>query len=90
MPTETSQAGHDFRVRRDALDVVEIAPLPAPADVEPQDGEIVLAVDAFSFTANNVTYGLRRRLPLLGLLPRPRGLGAHPGLGVRRRRALTV
>lgn len=82
MPTTPSPAGFDFRVRRDALDIVEIAPLPAPADVEIQDGEVVLAVDAFSFTANNVTYGLLGdAFHYWDFFPAPEGWGHIPVWG---------
>lgn len=82
MSATEQQDGHDFRVRRDALDVVEIVPLPAPADVGIEDGEVVLAIDAFSFTANNVTYGLLGdAFRYWDFFPAPEGWGHIPVWG---------
>ena len=45
----------EMMVRRDSLEQIAINDTIAP---EPQDGEIVLEIDAFSLTANNVTYAV--------------------------------
>ncbi|MEM9726798.1 MAG: DUF2855 family protein [Pseudomonadota bacterium] len=44
-----------FQVRRDALTTARRIENAAP---EPADGEIVLRLDRFAFTANNITYGV--------------------------------
>jgi Protein of unknown function (DUF2855) len=45
----------DFLVRRDDLHRTTFAPVPLPAL---EDGQVLLKIDAFAFTANNVTYAV--------------------------------
>ena len=48
----------DFLVRRDDLSRCEAREAPAAAEVATAPGQVLLAVDAFAFTANNVTYAV--------------------------------
>ena len=48
----------DFLIDRTDLSLTEIRPLPAPDTVTLEDGELVLEVERFSLTANNITYGV--------------------------------
>lgn len=48
----------DFQVRRDDLRRSRFVPLGAPEDAALEDGEVIVAVDVFAFTANNVTYAV--------------------------------
>ena len=45
----------EMLVRRDALSQIAVNETIAP---DPQDGEVLLAIDAFALTANNVTYAV--------------------------------
>jgi hypothetical protein len=47
--------GVDFEVRRDDLRTTRLTPTPS-ARLEPADGQALLRVDHFAFTANNITY----------------------------------
>jgi len=82
--TDETEA-RELRVRRDALETIEIVPVPNPADpedVELAEGEVVLAVDAFAFTANNVTYGLLGdAFHYWDFFPAPEGWGIVPVWG---------
>ena len=46
----------DFRVRRDSLETVEFAEGVSGDAGQIDPGEALLRVDAFSFTANNISY----------------------------------
>ena len=48
----------DFLVKRDDLKTFSFEPSPRAEDVDLADGEVLLKVDRFAFTANNVTYGV--------------------------------
>ena len=48
----------DFLIDRTDLSLTEVRPLPAPDTVALEDGELVLEVERFSLTANNITYGV--------------------------------
>jgi len=72
----------ELRVRRDALETLEIVSVPRPEDLDLADGEVVLAVDAFAFTANNVTYGLLGdAFHYWDFFPAPEGWGIVPVWG---------
>src|SRR5215813_9739150 len=47
----------DFLVRRDDLRTTRFA-APAPDRLDPADGQVLLRVDEFAFTANNITYAV--------------------------------
>ena len=46
----------DFRVSRDSLETVEFAEGVSADETQLAPGEALLRVDAFSFTANNISY----------------------------------
>ena len=47
----------EFQVRKDALDKTRLVESPVP-DISGRDGSIVVRVDRFAFTSNNITYGV--------------------------------
>ncbi|MCW9033793.1 MAG: DUF2855 family protein [Rhodospirillales bacterium] len=47
---------YDFKVRKDNIGTCEIAPATELDDLTPQAGEIIVKIDRFALTANNVTY----------------------------------
>ena len=49
---------YSFEVKRDDLRTNRIIELPPAADIALADGEVLLTVDEFALTANNVTYGV--------------------------------
>jgi hypothetical protein len=51
-------ANAEFLIRRDDLHRTEWFDLPDPAKVELGTGQLILGVDAFALTANNVTYAV--------------------------------
>jgi hypothetical protein len=48
----------DFQVRRDDLRETRVVPLAAPEEVELTPGEVLVKIDRFAFTANNITYAV--------------------------------
>jgi hypothetical protein len=69
----------DVEVRRDDLRTVRAVERPDP---EPADGEVVLRVERFGFTANNVTYAaLGDMLRYWEFFPREEGWGQIPVWG---------
>jgi len=48
----------DFLIDRTDLSVTEVRPLPSPDTAELEDGEVMLDLERFSLTANNITYGV--------------------------------
>jgi len=48
----------DFLIRRDDLHATEFCAAADPASIELAPGQVLLAVDSFAFTANNITYGV--------------------------------
>lgn len=48
----------DFQVRRNDLRETRVVPLAAPDEVELAPGEVLVKVDRFAFTANNITYAV--------------------------------
>jgi len=85
----------DFLIRRDDLRRTEVRETPAATDLALAPGQALLAVDAFAFTANNVTYAVfGDALRYWEFFPAPEGYGrvpvwgfatvarsAHPALG---------
>jgi len=47
---------YDFKVRKDNIGTCEITPAAKLDDLTPQAGEVVVKIDRFALTANNVTY----------------------------------
>lgn len=48
----------DFLIDRADLSLTEARPLAAPDTIDLADGEVLLAVERFALTANNITYGV--------------------------------
>jgi len=72
-------ASMDVLVKRSALGETKVAPAPA---IELAEGEALLRVDAFSLTANNVTYGaFGDFLKYWNFYPAPEGFGRVPVWG---------
>ena len=77
-----SAEAYDFLVRRDDLHRTEFRPAPAAADVRLGTGEVLLAVDSFAFTANNVTYAVfGDSFMYWNFFPAPAGWGRVPVWG---------
>lgn len=72
---------YDFAVSRDDLRDNSILENPG-AEREIDDGQILLAIDHFSLTANNVTYGaMGDAMSYWNFYPAPDGLGLIPAWG---------
>jgi uncharacterized protein DUF2855 len=66
----------DFLVLRDDLRRYEVADSPVP---EPRPGEVLLRVDRFGFSANNITYAaLGNAMRYWDYFPAPGGWGRVP------------
>jgi len=73
---------YDFLVRRDDLHRTEFRPAPSPSDVTLDPGQVLLAVDAFALTANNVTYAVfGDSFRYWNFFPAPEGWGRIPVWG---------
>ncbi len=72
---------YDFAVSRDDLREASILDSPG-ADRELGEGQILLEIDHFSLTANNVTYGaMGEAMDYWNFYPAPDGLGRIPAWG---------
>ncbi len=72
----------DFLVKRGDLGTTEIRPGPDDAEIALADGEVLLAIDTFSLTANNVTYGaMGEAMKYFEFFPAPEGWGKVPAWG---------
>lgn len=72
---------YDFAVSRDDLRETTVLESPG-AEQEVDDGQILLAIDHFSLTANNVTYGaMGEAMSYWEFYPAPEGLGRIPAWG---------
>jgi len=72
----------DFLVKRGDLGTTEIRPGPDQADIELAAGQVLLAIDSFSLTANNVTYGaMGEAMKYFEFFPAPDGWGKVPAWG---------
>lgn len=72
---------YDFAVRRDDLRETTVLEHPG-TEAEVEDGQILLAIDHFSLTANNVTYGVMgEAMSYWNFYPAPDGLGRIPAWG---------
>lgn len=75
----------DFLVDRADLSKVEVRPAPDPDASTLADGEVLLRVERFSLTANNITYGVMGdRLGYWRFFPAPDGWGRIPVWGFAR------
>ena len=72
----------DFLVRRDDLGTTEIRPGPPAGEIELDQGQVLLAIDTFSVTANNVTYGaMGEAMRYFDFFPADEGWGKVPAWG---------
>jgi hypothetical protein len=72
----------DFLVRRDDLHRCELRPAPPIDSVALEPGQVLLAVDAFALTANNVTYAVfGDAMRYWNFFPAPDGFGRVPVWG---------
>ena len=72
----------DFMVRRDDLRAVSFAPAPGPDQIELGAGQVLMRIDKFAFTSNNVTYGaFGDAMSYWNFFPAPEGWGRIPVWG---------
>ncbi|MGH7819071.1 MAG: DUF2855 family protein, partial [Candidatus Binatia bacterium] len=77
-----SEAAVDFLVDRTNLAECRFVSAPAPADVELAPGDVLVAVDRFALTANNVTYAVAGdMLSYWSFFPAESGFGRIPVWG---------
>ena len=73
---------YDFVVKRDDLRSASTLPLTSADEVELAPGQVLLRVDNFSITANNVTYAaMGEAMNYWDFFPAPEGLGRVPVWG---------
>lgn len=73
---------YDFLVRKADLHEIEVRDAPAPDAVKLAAGQVLLAVDSFAFTANNVTYAVFGDImQYWNFYPAPEGFGRVPVWG---------
>lgn len=73
---------YDFVVKKDDLRSTSTLPLPPAEDIDLASGEVLLRVDNFSITANNVTYAaMGEAMRYWEFFPAPEGLGRIPVWG---------
>jgi hypothetical protein len=81
----------DFLIDRTDLSLTEARPLPAPDTITLEDGEVVLDIERFALTANNITYGVYGdRLGYWRFFPADDNWGRIPVWGFARVRRSTV
>jgi uncharacterized protein DUF2855 len=79
---KTDHGPVDFLVKRTNLAECRFAPAPAAAEVELAAGEVLVAVDRFALTANNVTYAVAGdMLSYWSFFPAEAGWGRIPVWG---------
>ncbi|HSG87671.1 MAG TPA: DUF2855 family protein [Pseudomonadales bacterium] len=72
----------DFQVRKSDLRESRFAPLAPASEAELADGEVLVAVERFAFTANNVTYAVfGEAMNYWGFFPAEEGWGRIPVWG---------
>jgi len=72
----------DFLVRRDDFSKTAVNGAPAPGEVDLSDGQVLLAIDSFSLTANNVTYAaMGEAMNYWDFFPAEEGWGRVPAWG---------
>jgi hypothetical protein len=75
----------DFLVDRGDLSATRIAAAPAADEVVVEPGQVLLEVERFSLTANNITYGVvGDQLGYWSFFPAPEGWGRIPAWGFAR------
>lgn len=81
-PSGVSSTALDFLVRRDDLRQTSLAAAPDACEIDLRPGEILLAIDRFGFSANNVTYAaLGEAMHYWDFFPAPDGWGRIPVWG---------
>ena len=79
---ERRDDAYDFLVRKSDLHEIEIRSAPSAAEVKLAAGQVLLAVDSFAFTANNITYAVFGDImQYWGFFPAPEGFGRVPVWG---------
>jgi hypothetical protein len=72
----------DFLVRRDDIGTTEVRTGPPETEIAIADGQVLLAIDTFSVTANNVTYGaMGEAMKYFEFFPAEEGWGRVPAWG---------
>jgi hypothetical protein len=72
----------EFLVRRDDLGATEVRAVPPASEVDLAPGQVLLAIDTFSVTANNVTYGaMGEAMKYFDFFPAEEGWGKVPAWG---------
>ncbi|MGH8528585.1 MAG: DUF2855 family protein [Nevskiales bacterium] len=75
-------ASVDFIVNRQNLRQCKFVPAALPAELELQPGQLLLRVDKFAFTANNITYAVfGDAMQYWNFFPAPAGFGRIPVWG---------
>jgi uncharacterized protein DUF2855 len=75
-------AALDFLVKRGDLRQCRFVPAPEPDEVQLQRGQMLLAVDKFGFTSNNITYAaFGEAMNYWAFFPAPEGWGRIPVWG---------
>ncbi len=73
---------YDFVVKRDDLRESSVLPAPAEQEVELEPGQVLLRIDNFSLSANNVTYGaMGEAMSYWDFFPASEGWGRVPAWG---------
>lgn len=81
----------DFLVRKDDLNITQISPSKGQDEFVLNAGQVLLKVDSFAFTANNVTYGhFGDAMAYWSFFPAPEGLGRVPVWGFANVAASTI
>jgi hypothetical protein len=82
MTTTPMTGAFDFLVRRDDLHRCEVKPAPSPDGVRLEPGQVLLGVEAFGLTANNITYAVfGDAMRYWNFFPAPDGWGRVPVWG---------
>jgi hypothetical protein len=72
----------DFIVRRDDIRQCEFTPAPRPDEIELESGQVLLGIEKFAFTSNNVTYAaFGEAMNYWAFFPAPEGWGRVPVWG---------
>lgn len=75
-------SGLDFVVARDDLRLTRFAPAQQPDNSELRRGEVLLQIERFGFSANNITYAtLGEAMRYWQFFPAPAGWGRVPVWG---------
>jgi hypothetical protein len=78
----TAAPALDFVVRRDDLRQCEFLPAAGPDAIELAEGQVLLAIDQFGFTSNNITYAaFGDAMQYWAFFPAPDGWGRIPVWG---------